>query len=80
MKRIIITTLALVFALAPMAQAEFITITNGGSDSEKVIFVTDDNGDTSISRMQKTGSHQYVIFGQDGSLDVVNDYSDRDSD
>lgn len=80
MKRTIIVTLALIFALAPMAQAEYVTVTDGGSDNEKVIFVTDDNGDTSISRMQKTGDHQYVVFGQDGSLSVVNDFSSNDGD
>jgi len=75
-----IAALALIFAMAPMAQAEYVTVTNGGSDNEKVIFRTDDNGETSVSRAQRTGSRSWVIFGQDGSLSVVNDFSrDKDS-
>ena len=81
MKKIIIT-LALIFALAPIAHAENVSVFDGGSDNVKVIMTTSDEGITRSYISNRVSDTTWIVTGDDGSATIVNDFSggnDRDS-
>jgi len=81
MKKIIIT-LAIIFALAPIAQAETVNVFNGGSDNIKVIMTTSDEGETRSYISNRVSDTTWIVTGDDGNATIVNDFSggsDRDS-
>jgi hypothetical protein len=76
---------ALIFVIAPVfAQAETINVFSGFSDDSRVIFRTDDNGEVHGSTAYKVNDRSWVVFKENGSSTMVNDFSelsnDRDDD
>ena len=81
MKKIIIT-LAIIFALTPIAQAETVNVFGGGSDNVKVIMTTSDEGETRSYISNRVSDTTWIVTGDDGNATIVNDFSggrDRDT-
>ena len=78
MKRYLIV---LIFIITPVfASAETVTVLRGGSDDNKVIFTTTDEGESRSATAHRISDSSWLIIDQDGNSTMVNDFSSRDSD
>jgi hypothetical protein len=75
MKKVILT-LPIFFALTTIAQARSIHIYDGAFEGQKVIFTTDDYGETRGARAYEVYDGGYLIFDGSANATRVNDFSD----
>ena len=67
---------AAVLSLVPCAcMAGNVNVYDGGSEDQKIIFTTDDDGYTHIQSAHKINDNQWIVFDGDGHSSMVNDFS-----
>lgn len=82
MRKLVLSSTAILFALVSIAQAKSIHIYEGAFDGQKVIYTTDEYGETKSATAYEVREGTYIIYDGSPNATIVNDFSDysnRDS-